>query len=126
MQSRVMSLVEVATSSLIGFVVSIWANYAILPLFGFKVRLSESLTITSIFLVISIIRSYLVRRFFATYVKRFAAWCEQIYEDFKSTAFKLRCRPHFSSLPASNRDSLSQRSADKAAPFSPETPRAFP
>lgn len=66
-QSRVMSLVDVATSSLIVFVVSIWANYAILPLFGFKVRLSESLAITLIFVVISIIGSYLVRRFFATY-----------------------------------------------------------
>jgi uncharacterized membrane protein YwzB len=73
-QSRTMSLVEVATSSLIGFVVSLWANYAILPLFGFKVRLTESLAITLIFMVISIIRSYLVRRFFVTYLKRFAAW----------------------------------------------------
>jgi hypothetical protein len=35
-QSRVMSLVEVVTPSLIGFVVSIWANYVVLPLFGFR------------------------------------------------------------------------------------------
>ncbi|MGC0389158.1 DUF7220 family protein [Bradyrhizobium sp. USDA 241] len=83
-QSRVMSLVEVVTSSLIGFVVSIWANYAVLPLFGFKVKLAESFAITLIFMVISIIRSYLVRRFFAVYLKRFAAWCQEICDDFSS------------------------------------------
>lgn len=83
-QSRVMSLVEVATSSLIGFGVSIWANYAVLPLFGFKVKLAESFAITLIFMVISIIRSYLVRRFFAAYVKRFAAWCQEVYDGFPS------------------------------------------
>jgi hypothetical protein len=70
-QSRVMSLVEVATSSLIGFAVSIWANYAVLPLFGLRVKLAESFAITLIFMVISIVRSYLVRRFFAVYLKRF-------------------------------------------------------
>jgi hypothetical protein len=83
-QSRVMSLVEVATSSLIGFVVSIWANYAVLPLFGYRVKLAESFAITLIFMVISIIRSYLVRRFFAVYVTRFGAWCQEIYDGFAS------------------------------------------
>jgi hypothetical protein len=77
-QSRTMSLVEVATSTLIGFFVSIWANYAVLPLFGFKVKLAESFAITLVFAVISIIRSYLVRRFFAVYLKRFAAWCDRV------------------------------------------------
>ncbi|MHC2552305.1 DUF7220 family protein [Bradyrhizobium elkanii] len=80
-QSRVMSLVEVATSSLIGFGVSIWANYAVLPLFGFKVKFAESFAITLIFMVISIIRSYLVRRFFAVHLKQFAAWCQELYDD---------------------------------------------
>jgi hypothetical protein len=34
--------------------------------------------------VISIARSYLVRRFFEVYVKRFAAWCQEIYNYFAS------------------------------------------
>ena len=34
MQSRAMSLVEVVTSSLIGLVVFVFANWAVLPLFG--------------------------------------------------------------------------------------------
>lgn len=78
-QSRLMSLVEVVMSTLIGFVVSVWANWAVLPLFGFKVKLAESFAITLIFTVISIVRSYLVRRFFAVHLKRFAAWCQDIW-----------------------------------------------
>ena len=73
-----MSMVEVATASLIGFVVSIWANYAVLPLFGYHVKLSESFAITLIFVVISIVRGYLVRRFFAVYMTRFAVWSKDL------------------------------------------------
>jgi hypothetical protein len=40
--------------------------------------------ITAIFVVISIIRGYLVRRFFAVYVTRFAAYCQEIYDGFAS------------------------------------------
>ncbi|MEY9138476.1 hypothetical protein ABIE79_010004 [Bradyrhizobium diazoefficiens] len=64
-QSRVMSLVEVVTGSVIAFAVSIWANYAVLPLFGLPVKFSQSMSITIIFTAISIVRSYLVRRVFA-------------------------------------------------------------
>ncbi|MGX1427005.1 DUF7220 family protein [Bradyrhizobium elkanii] len=83
-QSRLMSLVEVATSSLIGFVVSIFANWAVLPLFGMHPSFHQSFWITLIFMVISIIRSYLVRRFFAVYVQRFAVWCQELYDDFRN------------------------------------------
>lgn len=70
-QSRAMSLVEVVTGSVIAFVVSIWANWAVLPLFGFHVRIEQSFAITLIFTVISIVRSYLVRRFFEVYFGHF-------------------------------------------------------
>jgi hypothetical protein len=77
-QSRIMSLVEVITGSMIAFVVSIWANWAVLPLFGFHVRIEQSFAITLIFTVISIVRSYLVRRFFEVYLRAFMAWCKKI------------------------------------------------
>jgi hypothetical protein len=79
-QSRVMSLVEVMTSSLIGFVVSIFANWSVLPMFGFSVSMHQSFVITVIFMVISIVRTYLVRRFFAVHVHRFANWCQEVYD----------------------------------------------
>lgn len=66
-QSRIMSLVEVITGSVIAFLVSIWANWAVLPLFGFQVRIDQSFAITLIFTLISVVRSYLVRRFFEVY-----------------------------------------------------------
>lgn len=81
-QSPVLSLVEVMTSSLIGFVVSIFANWWVLPLFDMHPSFHASFWITLIFMVISIIRSYLVRRFFTAYVERFASWCQDIYDDF--------------------------------------------
>lgn len=64
-QSAKMSFVEAMTSSLIGFVVSVFANFLVLPLFGFDVNFYESLTITAIFTIVSVARSFLVRRFFS-------------------------------------------------------------
>lgn len=69
-QSRTMSLVEVITGSVIAFFVSIWANWAVLPLFGFHVRIEQSFAITLIFTMISILRSYLVRRLFEVYFEQ--------------------------------------------------------
>jgi hypothetical protein len=89
-QSRVMSLVEVVTGSVIAFVVAIWANYAVLPLFGFEVKVGQSIAITAIFTIISIVRSYVVRRFFAVHVHRFAAWCQEVYDGFASLRWRRR------------------------------------
>ncbi|WP_316194481.1 polysaccharide biosynthesis C-terminal domain-containing protein [Bradyrhizobium sp. SZCCHNRI3052] len=76
-----MSLVEVVTNALIGFVTSVPVNFVLLPLFGAPVKIGASVGITLAFTVISVVRSYLVRRFFAVHIKRFASWCQKIYED---------------------------------------------
>ncbi|MGZ5262110.1 MAG: DUF7220 family protein, partial [Burkholderiales bacterium] len=83
MQSRAMSLVEVVTGSVIAFVVSIWANRAVLPLFGLHVRIVQSFVTTLIFTVISMIGSYLVRRFSEVCLESFAACCQDLYDDLK-------------------------------------------
>lgn len=83
-QSRVMSLVEVVTGSVIAFAVAIWANYAVMPLFGFQVNVKQSVAMTALFTIISIIRSYLVRRLFEVYVRRFTIWCQHIYDGLAS------------------------------------------
>jgi hypothetical protein len=88
-QSRFMSLVEVITGSVIAFAVSIWANWAVLPLFGFRVRLDQSFAITAIFTVISLVRSYLVRRLFEVYVKRIATWCQDDMNGGQTSAGKI-------------------------------------
>ena len=64
MQSKKQSLIESLTSTTIGIIIGIVLNLTILPIFGYPVSLSDSLWISVIFTVISIIRSYIIRRWF--------------------------------------------------------------
>lgn len=64
MQSRKGSLIEALINVLIGYGVSFAANMTVLPLFGFNVTLTQNLLIGLIFTVISVVRSYVVRRYF--------------------------------------------------------------
>ncbi|WP_298952050.1 hypothetical protein [uncultured Methylobacterium sp.] len=63
-QSRLMSLAEALANNAIAFVISVVANFLVLPVFSLTVTLSQSLGITVTFTAISIVRSYLVRRAF--------------------------------------------------------------
>lgn len=64
MQSKKQSLIESLTSTTIGIIIGVVLNLTILPIFGYPVSLSDSLWISVIFTVISIIRSYIIRRWF--------------------------------------------------------------
>lgn len=64
MQTKKQSLIESLTSTTIGIIIGIVLNLIILPIFGYPVSLSDSLWISVIFTVISIIRSYIIRRWF--------------------------------------------------------------
>ena len=64
MQSKKQSLIETLTSITIGIIIGIVLNLTILPIFGYPVSLSDSLWISVIFTVVSIIRSYIIRRWF--------------------------------------------------------------
>lgn len=64
MQTKKQSMIESLTSTTIGIIIGIVLNLTILPIFGYPVSLSDSLWISVIFTVISIIRSYVIRRFF--------------------------------------------------------------
>jgi hypothetical protein len=63
-QSRRMSLIETCVSIAIGFVVSMVIQAAVLPAFGHDITLAQNFWITCIFTVASIVRGYLVRRYF--------------------------------------------------------------
>lgn len=63
-QSKLESMVETAVSIAIGFVVAFSANLVILPLFGFYPDFWANFWLTVFFTVVSIIRSYFVRRLF--------------------------------------------------------------
>lgn len=59
-----MSLVESFANVTVGFGIATLANWLVLPLFGYKVTLADSAGIGLIMTVISIIRSYVLRRAF--------------------------------------------------------------
>jgi putative flippase GtrA len=68
-QSRLMSLMESVANNAIAFIISIAANQLVLPLFGLYVTLAQSIGITVAFTLISIVRGYIVRRVFETWVR---------------------------------------------------------
>ena len=63
-QTKRISLLESVTNILIGFGVAIVANAVVLPWFGFVVNFRQSFDIAVIFTIISIVRSYGVRRLY--------------------------------------------------------------
>ena len=64
MQTKRQSAIESLTSTTIGIIIGIVLNLTILPIFGYPVSLSDSLWISVIFTAISVIRSYIIRRWF--------------------------------------------------------------
>ena len=64
MQTKKQSMIESLTSTTIGIIIGIVLNLTILPIFGYPVSLSDSLWISVIFTIVSIIRSYIIRRWF--------------------------------------------------------------
>jgi hypothetical protein len=64
MQSRRNSAIEAFVNVAIGYLVSVLANILILPMFGYNVTLFDSFAIGVAFTMVSLLRSYAVRRFF--------------------------------------------------------------
>jgi hypothetical protein len=63
-QTRLGSFIESWANVAIGFAINWCANMLILPLFGFRVTGAQAFGIGVIFTVISVVRSYALRRAF--------------------------------------------------------------
>lgn len=63
-QSKKQSLKETGISTIIGLLVSLITQILVFPLYGLEVKFNQNIQITIIFTAISIIRGYLVRRYF--------------------------------------------------------------
>ena len=63
-QSRLMSLVESLANVLVGYGVAVATQMVVFPLFSLAVTIIENLLIGLIFTVVSIVRSYALRRGF--------------------------------------------------------------
>ena len=64
MQTRTQSLIESAINVAIGYGVALAAQLAVFPIFGTRIQMRDNLLIGAIFTVVSIARSYAVRRLF--------------------------------------------------------------
>ena len=64
MQTRLQSFIESFINVAIGYGVALISQILVFPLFGINIPMESNLLIGAIFTVISIARSYLVRRVF--------------------------------------------------------------
>lgn len=64
MQTRLMSLVETTTNILVGLVISFLSQIVIFKLYDVHLSTQQNAEITLYFTIISILRSYALRRFF--------------------------------------------------------------
>ncbi|WP_217516863.1 DUF7220 family protein [Vibrio metschnikovii] len=64
MQSKKHSFIESVTNVLVGYWVSVLSQLLIFPLFGVHLRIEDNLLISFYFTLISIGRSYSIRRLF--------------------------------------------------------------
>lgn len=69
-QSRMGSLIEACIGTAIGFVMSMLLALIVYPMHGHSFSLAQNLSITAIFTVASIARSYIVRRYFNDRIRR--------------------------------------------------------
>ena len=63
-QSRTMSLVESLTNVAVGYGIAVITQIVVFPLFGLTTTLSENMAMGAIFTVVSIARSFTLRRVF--------------------------------------------------------------
>jgi len=63
-QTKLGSFYESLINVAIGFGINFIANLVILPLFGFDITLTDNLYIGLLYTVVSVARSYVVRRWF--------------------------------------------------------------
>ncbi len=64
MQSKLESLSEAVLNTFIGFVIAFISQLVFFPIVGIDVSLSQNFILTVLFTLVSIIRTYIIRRYF--------------------------------------------------------------
>jgi hypothetical protein len=72
-QTRLGSFIEAIINVVIGFGINFTANMFIFPLFGFHITPGANLDLGMIYTVISVVRSYAVRRWFNARLHKLAS-----------------------------------------------------
>mgnify|MGYP003631072227 FL=1 len=63
-QTKKQSIIEVIANTVVGFIISVGVSVLLFPLMGIPVTFGENIGITLIFTVISLVRSFVMRRIF--------------------------------------------------------------
>jgi len=63
------SWLEIGVNTVVGFILSVGIQMIIYPLMGIPVTMGENISITLIFMVVGITRSFLIRRIFNRWTK---------------------------------------------------------
>lgn len=63
-QTRVMLFVEALANVAVGYGVAVLTQLAVFPLFGLRASLTQNMVIGLLFTIVSILRSYALRRLF--------------------------------------------------------------
>ena len=71
-QTRLGSFIEAWINVAIGFAINFCANLLILPLIGFHISVGQNLFIGVLYTVISVLRSYVIRRWFNAHLHQAA------------------------------------------------------
>ena len=64
-QSRRMSLIEAASNVMVGYALAVATQILVFPWFGLQPSVKENLAIGAVFTILSLVRSYALRRLFA-------------------------------------------------------------
>lgn len=72
MQSSWMSLAEAITNIAIGYVIAVLTQVLVFPLFGLSASLGDNLGIGAVFTIVSLLRSFALRRAFNALLARSA------------------------------------------------------
>ena len=63
-QSKSRSWKEAFTNIAIGYLINFVANLVVFPMFGYNITIADNIVIGLVFTVISVVRQYVVRRYF--------------------------------------------------------------
>lgn len=70
MQTKKHSIIESLTNIIVGLITSFLIQLVIYPVLNIPVSLNQNIIITTVFFVVSFIRSYIIRRIFNKLCKR--------------------------------------------------------
>lgn len=73
MQSKLGSFVEAMVNTLIGYFISLAVQLIIYPFYGATFTFVQNLQIGVIFMIVSIVRGYIIRRWFNKHIHKMAS-----------------------------------------------------